>query len=102
LCAQDRKQGKGRKDLVKWHQYHDKTWELLEGIEETLALDAFKKEHGNAKENDRLWGLYGRHKHKKGQRTGVSYFYLSKEEEKRKTKETEKLDSAKLRSCGEG
>jgi len=67
-----------------------------------LALDAFKKEHGNAKENNRPQGLHSRHKHRKGQRTRVLYFHLSQEKEKREIKEIGKLGSAKLRSCGRG
>lgn len=102
LCAQDGKREKGREVLVKWHGYQKKIQEPLEGIEETLALNAFKKEHGNTKENDGLWGLHNRHTHRKRQRTRVLYFQLSKEIEKEKAEETEELNPARLRSCGRG
>ena len=52
LCARNKKRGKGREVLVKWAGFHDPTWEPLDYVEDTEALDDFEAKHGSAKTND--------------------------------------------------
>jgi len=69
LCARDRKRGKGREVLVKWHGYRDKTWEPLESMEDTAALDVFEGKYGRVGKNDGPRELYeGIRRNRKGKK----------------------------------
>lgn len=50
LCATTVRRGRGtfRKVLVKWRGYQEPTWEPLEEVAETAALDAFEQVFGDA------------------------------------------------------
>jgi transposase InsO family protein len=52
LCARNKKRGKGREVLVKWHGYRETNWEPLENLDDVEALDEFERQYGTAKEND--------------------------------------------------
>ena len=55
LRARTRKIGRGsrREILVKWTGYSRPTWEPLASFEDTVALNAFERQHGPAITNDR-------------------------------------------------
>ncbi len=42
LCARNKRRGKGREALVKWTGYHTPTWEPVENMQDTVALDEYK------------------------------------------------------------
>jgi len=54
LCARPKakKKGKGREVLVKWAGYHEPTWEPIENLADTAAMDSFEKAYGNAETHD--------------------------------------------------
>jgi hypothetical protein len=53
LCARTRAgRGKKREVLVKWHGFHEPTWQPLEDLADVEALDDFEEKYGPAKEND--------------------------------------------------
>jgi len=54
LCARTKAKGRGkeRQVLVKWAGYHDPTWEPLENVADTEALDQFESKYGDAKTFD--------------------------------------------------
>jgi hypothetical protein len=54
LCARDKakRKGKGREVLVKWSGYHNPTWEPLENLEDTAAMDDFEIRYGEARTHD--------------------------------------------------
>jgi len=52
LCARNKKRGKGREVLVKWAGYHDPTWEPLDLLADSEAMDEFEEIYGNAEKND--------------------------------------------------
>jgi hypothetical protein len=52
LCVRNKRRGKGREVLVKWHGYRETNWEPLENMEDVEALDDFEKQYGDARQND--------------------------------------------------
>ncbi|RKF65325.1 hypothetical protein OnM2_009029, partial [Erysiphe neolycopersici] len=54
LCARTVKRGKGKRRLVlvSWKGFADPTWEPLEALQDTEALDRFEKLHGTAETNN--------------------------------------------------
>ncbi|OAQ57986.1 Pol [Purpureocillium lilacinum] len=54
LCARWKKRGRGvfRQVLVQWCGYADPTWEPLEALEGTEAMNTFESMHGPARDND--------------------------------------------------
>lgn len=54
LRARDktRSKGKGREVLVKWAGYHEPTWEPLENLSDTVAMDEFETKYGDARNHD--------------------------------------------------
>ena len=52
LCARQKRRGKGRQVLVKWTGYHDPTWEPLEELTDTAAMDDFELRYGDARTHD--------------------------------------------------
>ena len=52
LCARPKKRGRGREALVQWAGYHEPTWEPLENLADTAALDDFEEKYGDARTND--------------------------------------------------
>jgi hypothetical protein len=64
LCARlkPRNRGKGREALVKWTGHFKPTWEPLENLTDTAALDVFETKHGSALTNDGLRGTWDKTK----------------------------------------
>ncbi|KAI1001124.1 hypothetical protein K3495_g7072 [Podosphaera aphanis] len=54
LCARTIKRGRGNRRvvLIKWKDFAEPAWELLEKLEETIALDRFEEKYGSAIFND--------------------------------------------------
>lgn len=54
LCARTIRRGKGKQRLVlvSWKGFADPTWEPLQALQETEALDKFEKLYGDAETND--------------------------------------------------
>ena len=54
LCAKWAKRGRGqrRMALVKWRGFARPTWEPINALQETAALDAYEKRYGIINEND--------------------------------------------------
>jgi hypothetical protein len=75
MCARNKGRGKRREVLVKWHGYQEMTWEPLESMSETEALDKFEGRYGDATKNDGPRELYtGRQKKRKGKEAGKNVF----------------------------
>jgi transposase InsO family protein len=64
LCARQkpRSRGKGREALVKWTGHYEPTWEPLENLVDTAALDVFETKYGSALTNDGPRGVWEKHK----------------------------------------
>jgi hypothetical protein len=54
LCCRNRRIGRGyrREALVKWTGFAEPTWNHLENLQNTLALEAFEAQYGDAWTND--------------------------------------------------
>jgi hypothetical protein len=54
LCCRSKRIGRGyrREALVKWTGFAEPTWNHLENLQNTLALQAFEAQYGNAWRND--------------------------------------------------
>ena len=54
LCAREkaRNKGKGREVLVKWTGHYEPTWEPLENLVDTAALDEFEVKYGDVRIHD--------------------------------------------------
>jgi transposase InsO family protein len=70
LCARNKPKykGKGREVLVKWSGYHEKSWEPLENMADTSALDVFESKYGEAQTNDGPKTIYEKPKRKRAAR----------------------------------
>ena len=68
LCCRSKKMGRGtkREALVQWTGFLQPTWEPLSEFAETVALDLFEREYGNAATNDGPRQEYNRPKKRKG------------------------------------
>jgi hypothetical protein len=68
LCARWKKVGRGRRRecLVKWQGYYKPTWELLESLEDTAALDDFERLYGPATENNGPLDSYAKKPRRRG------------------------------------
>ena len=55
LCARHKakRKGKGREVLVKWAGHYEPTWEPLDIIADTAAMEHFKGKYGDAEVYDR-------------------------------------------------
>lgn len=53
---------------MKWSGYHEKTWEPLEDMADTLALDEFEAKYGDAQTHDGPKTIYEKSKQKRPQR----------------------------------
>jgi hypothetical protein len=69
LCARTKakRTGKGREVLVKWTGYHEPTWEPLENMADTVAMDEFEKKHGSAELHDGPRTVWEKQKKRRGQ-----------------------------------
>ena len=67
LCARNKAKykGKGREVLMKWSGHHEKTWEPLENMADTLALDEFEAKYSGAQINNRPKAIYEKSKRKR-------------------------------------
>ena len=61
---------------MKWHGYRDPTWEPLEAMSETAALERFEGRYGDAKENDGPLEEYTGKRKKQGEVSFISYIKL--------------------------
>ena len=70
LCCRTRRIGRGsrREALVKWTGFAEPTWNHLENLENTLALEAFEAQYGDAWKND---GPLHRYVHTRPRRGGT-------------------------------
>jgi hypothetical protein len=68
LCARTKakRKGKGREVLVKWAGYHEPTWEPLENLADTTAMDEFEEKHGNAEQHDGPRSRWEKKREKRG------------------------------------
>ena len=70
LCARSKPKNKGggREVLVKWAGYYKTTWEPLENISDTIALDRFEVKYGDIRTYD---GPRDKYEKKKKRGTGT-------------------------------
>jgi len=69
LCARNKAGSKGKKRevLVKWSGHHEPTWEPLEALADTSALDDFEVKYGEAQNHDGPKSIYEKKKKKRGE-----------------------------------
>ena len=67
LCARNKAGSKGKKRevLVKWSGHHEPTWEPLESLADTSALDDFEVKYGEAQHHDGPKSTYEKKKKKR-------------------------------------
>lgn len=70
LCCRTRRIGRGfrREALVKWTGFAEPTWNYLENLQNTLALEAFEAQYGDARTNDGPLRLYNETRPRRGGR----------------------------------
>ena len=68
LCCRTRRIGRGsrREALVKWTGFAEPTWNYLENLQNTLALEAFEAQYGDAWRNDGPLHFYARTRSRRG------------------------------------